>query len=113
MRIFSYVFYTLSKIYRAGLDRRNPDIYASGLLSLFLMLNVITIFNSYLNEALYIGISVGILVINMIFFNSKTLKKFDERWDSEPKPQRMFRRTLVIIYAVASVSSFIYVGLYI
>ena len=111
MRIFSYVFYTLSKIYRAGLDRNHPDVYACGLLSCIQMFNILTVLLPYLSKGWFIAISLVVLSINTVFFNAKTLKKFDERWDNEPKPQRIFRRMLVILYVAGSLGVFLYVVL--
>lgn len=116
MRIFLYVFYTLSKIYRAGLDRRDPDVYARGALICFLILNVLTILELVGMDKeqmmLYGGIIIFIiLILTFILFNSKTLRKLDERWDKEPKPQRIFRRMLVVLYVVTTAAAFLYVGL--
>ena len=113
MHIFSYVFYTLSKIYRAGLAKSVPDVYACGLLSCIQMFNIMTIIsiswgNKYL-KTYGLGVSIIVFIINSILFNSKSLKKFDERWDNEPKPQRIFKRALVLVYIAATVAGVIYI----
>lgn len=115
-RIFSYIYYTLSKPYRAGWDRLHPHIGAHALLTLLQSFNVLTISAPYLdkplNEYLWLGFATGLYAINLFFFNAKSLTKFDKRWDNEPKYKRFFKRSLVILYVFASLFSFFYVGWY-
>jgi hypothetical protein len=110
MRIFSYIFYTLSKPYRSGLDKRDPDVYARGVLTLLQGINISTILNPYIititkdQKIIFYGITIIVLLIvnTIFFFNRKTLEKFDKRWDKEPKIQRYFRRFLVILYVIGT-----------
>ncbi len=106
MRIYPYIFYTISKIYRAGLDKRDPDVYACTVVSLLQGFNIMTIARPYLTkqEQIYLWIAMAIILVigNTLFFNKKSLVKFDERWDNEPKGKRFWKRTLVLLYVIAT-----------
>lgn len=112
--IFSYIFYTLSKPYRAGLDRVHPHIGASALLSLLQAFNVITLIAPFLkppnDKYIWMGIAMGIALLNLFIFNAKSLTKFDKRWDNELKSRRFLKRCLVAIYVIVSLTVFIYMG---
>ncbi|GHT41247.1 hypothetical protein FACS189437_07900 [Bacteroidia bacterium] len=110
MNIFSYIFYTFSKIYRAGLDKRDPDVYACGLVSFLQWVNFYTIVKFFASPPYIVwGIMAGAMfLLNLFFFNYQTLEKFDKRWDNESKSQRFFKRLLVISYVVATFAIPIY-----
>lgn len=111
--IFPYIFYTFSKMYRAGLDKLHPHIGASALLSLLQAFSVIVIVYPYLSRSngqyICASIILGIVLINFFIFDAKSLEKFDKRWDNEPKNKRFFKRSLVILYALASFIAPIYI----
>ena len=106
MRIYPYIFYTISKIYRAGLDRKDPDVYASGFVGFLQAVNIFTILVPFLTEQqLLYGWIISVLILifgNTVFFNKVTLKRFDERWDNEPKGIRFWKSTLVLLYVIAT-----------
>lgn len=113
LHIFSYIFYTFSKPYRAGWDRLHPHIGAHAFLSLLQSFNAVTVWGLYwekpINKLLWLGVATSLYVINLFFFNAKSLNKFDDRWDNEPKHERFLKRSLVILYVLASFIAPIYV----
>ena len=71
MIIFQYMFYLMSKPYKAGLDEKNPEIWACGIVTLFQSFNFISIlglfFGISFSKLLWIVIVLSILSINAIF----------------------------------------------
>jgi cadmium resistance protein CadD (predicted permease) len=112
MQIFSYIFYIFTKVYRAGLDKKNPDIYACGLLTLLQGFNAYAILKPFFMKEyeywLWIIIGVALFPVNMLLFNQKSMEKFDKRWDKESKGKRFFKCTLIIVYIIVSFALFLF-----
>ena len=49
-----------------------------------------------------------IFIIDSIVYSSKALKKFEDKWDNEPEQQRMFKRILIVLYAIITFVIFFY-----
>lgn len=88
MNPFSYIFYRISCIYvKTGIETQRPDIFASGLITLFQGFNIITIlhfiFSIKMTTYSWIYIAVPLMILNWIFLNSKNLIKLQQRWKME------------------------------
>ena len=102
MHIFSYIFYTFTKI--PSVD----DVTASALLSVSFMLNIMALTVTFLGKEYLkygLAISVIIFVINLIIFNEKMLAKLKKRWDNELNSQRMLKRMLVLLYVALTIAT--------
>lgn len=112
MYLFNYIFYRISMIYvKTGLERRNPEIYASGVVTLFQCFNLITLlyftFTIKMTTYSWIYSWMPLIILNWIFFfNRKTLKKYQQRWDAEKKSKRQIKGVLIIVYFIATIYFF-------
>lgn len=112
MNLFNYIFYRISGVYiKTGLETQRPDIFASGLITLFQGFNIIPIlyflFSIKATTYLLVCLYIPLMLINwIIFFNYKKLKKFQKKWDSEEKSKRQIKGVLIIVYLIASVCFF-------
>jgi hypothetical protein len=112
MNIFNYIFYRISKIYiRTGLETQRPDIFASGLITLFQGFNLITllyfIFSFRMTTYSWVYIALPLMVLNWFyFFNFKNLKKFQQRWDGEDKYKRQVKGVFIVAYLLATIFLF-------
>lgn len=115
--IFLYIYYTfsrwISKLNGYEVNSKSSCIDAHGLLSVFMTFNISTVVLYFVEKPYdkYICLifMALIYVINMFFFNVKSLLKFSERWDKEPKNKRFFKRSLVLLYVLVSFTALFYV----
>lgn len=112
MNLFNYIFYRISDVYvKTGLETQRPDIFASGLITLFQGFNIIPIlyflFSIKATVCLLVSMYIPLMLINwIIFFNFKRLKKIQKKWDNEEKSKRQIKGVLIVFYLVASVFFF-------
>ncbi len=108
MIIFNYIFYRISFIYRKyKIETINPEIYASGIISLCQTLNLLALlflfFNLKISIPLLLIFGVPLLILNWIFpFNESKLKKLNERWPIENKKAKLFYDICIVLYIIVS-----------
>lgn len=112
MNLFNYIFYRISNIYiKSGIETQRPDIFASGLVTLFQGFNLIAllyfIFSLRMTTYLWVYIAIPLMILNwFFFFNYKNLKKFQKRWEGEEKGKRQVRGCLIVAYLLATIFFF-------
>ncbi len=112
MNLFNYIFYRISNIYiKSGIETQRPDIFASGLVTLFQGFNLITllyfIFSLRMTTYSWVYIAIPLMILNWVFlFNYKNLKKFQQRWDGEENGKRQVKGVLIVVYLLATIFFF-------
>lgn len=112
MYFFDYIFYRTSRIYiKTGIETRSPEIFASGVVTLFQCFNIFALlyllFSVKTVPYSWVYIGLPLLILNWIFlFNRKNLKKYQKRWDGEKKRERQIKGILIIIYLIISIYLF-------
>jgi polyferredoxin len=112
MYLFDYVFYRISRIYlKTKIETHRPDIFASGVVTLFQSFNLFTLLYFFFSIKTYpelcAYIIIPLMVLNWIFFfNRKNLKKNQKRWDGEEKNKRIMKGILIIAYLIVSIFFF-------
>lgn len=112
MMMFSYIFYRISGIYlNTKIETGNPELGGGAVVSLFQGFNIITLlyflFSIKMTPYLWVFLWVPLIIFNWIFFfNVKTLKKCQQKWDEETKNKRQIRGVLIIVYLIVSIFFF-------
>jgi polyferredoxin len=102
----------MSEIYvKTGLETKRPDIFASGVLTLFQGFNLITLlyflFSIKMTTYSWIYVAAPLMILNWLFlFNRRNLKKHQQRWDGEEKRNRQIKGLLIIVYMLTSLYFF-------
>ena len=109
LKPIDYIVYKISWIYRAGMDRSHPEIWARTNFALLFLFNYFTI--GILMDSAYLGnifLPVCLSVYGFLFFyySESRFRKIRDRYRHEPRRQNIWGGTAVIIYVVVSIGSF-------
>jgi len=119
IKFYYYCFYRLTNAYKV-LDEKDPEIFASGLLSLCISFNILSLFSIPLilceiQYSLYIVAIVVVLFILLGFLFVFTKKRYlllIELWKNESPKYKKIRLYLIWIYVIISlIIYFIMVGI--
>ncbi|NSW45738.1 MAG: hypothetical protein HPY79_07995 [Bacteroidales bacterium] len=93
------------------METQRPDIFASGLVTLFQGFNIIALiyflFSIKMTPYSWIYLAVPLMLLNWIFFfNRKKLKKYQQKWDNEENSKRQMKGIFIVIYLIATISFF-------
>ena len=106
--LFDYIFYRAHKVYKK--KGSNPEIYASGLLSLiqffalidFYFILQMVIGFSNLSKYYFIPILLIIIVVNWYQYELKIdRRRFEDRWGNENPAKRKQRGWLIVVSIVS------------
>lgn len=110
--VFPYIFYTFSQWSQIGFKSMFSHMDAHAMVSAIQLFNLATAFIYFVgkpsNKYIWLVIVVLIYIINLFFFNAKSLEKFNERWKNESKGKRLVKRSLVLLYVLTSFVALFY-----
>ena len=109
LKPIDYIVYKISWIYRAGMDKRDPEVWARANLWLLLLFNYATIGIWMRFECLHralIPVFSLLFVFLFFYYNESRFKKIEERYRNEPPKQKLWGSIAVITYVVVSIVLF-------
>lgn len=110
MKLFNYIFYRICSFYqKKELDKTNPEIYASALISmmqlsvLMFLLSITNLFKLHNKKEfmLFFVPFIVVMIINGLFvFTKKRYKEIEKQWKQENRKNRYIKGILIVFWII-------------
>lgn len=109
LKPIDYIVYKISWIYRAGMDKYDPEVWARANFAFLILCNIYAILiwirTTYYSKV-WMYVCLAIFAFLFFYYNKARFKKIVERYKNEPPKQKLWGGIAVIVYVVVSIGMF-------